>query len=263
MIRLFRIEMRKLFKRRSAWLCIAGLMALPVLLGLVGKYGGDGVKVVDETGKSTTMNGYALTFLTLGFATTFFAPLISSFVAGESLAGEFRDGTLKILLLRPVSRMRIIFVKFAAASIFDILLVIGLATANFTTGAVLFDFGPMDFPGAPPIDQTEAIQRFCVGFGLMIVALIAISALSTLLSTFIPNTAGVIIATLAILIAMRVLGRSQAIKPYLLTTHIDAYTRIFERDGAMIIRSIGALAIYSALFLAVAATIFRKKDFLI
>jgi ABC-2 type transport system permease protein len=59
-------------------------------------------------------------------------PLYTSLVGGDLVAKEAEDGTLRMILCRPVSRLRLLFAKWAAGVVFSAVLVLALG------GAALF-----------------------------------------------------------------------------------------------------------------------------
>ncbi len=66
-------------------------------------------------------------------------PLYATLVGGDMVAKEAEDGTLRMILARPVSRFRILFVKWLTGVIFSAVLVVSLG------GMALF-FARMWFP---------------------------------------------------------------------------------------------------------------------
>jgi len=66
-------------------------------------------------------------------------PLYASLVGGDLVAKEYEDGTLRMILSRPISRVRLLLVKWAAGIIFAGSLV-------FTLGATALGFAALFFP---------------------------------------------------------------------------------------------------------------------
>src|SRR5262245_12195392 len=56
-------------------------------------------------------------------------PLYTSLVGGDIVAKEAEDGTLRMILCRPISRLRLLFAKWFAGVIFCALLVLTLGVA--------------------------------------------------------------------------------------------------------------------------------------
>ena len=66
-------------------------------------------------------------------------PLYTSLVGGDLVAKEVEDGTLRMILCRPISRFRLLFVKWVAGVVFCALLVLVL-------GATALGFARIWFP---------------------------------------------------------------------------------------------------------------------
>ena len=59
------------------------------------------------------MNGYLVTYIILQ-SLLIHIPLLVALVAGDMLAGEANLGTLRLLLTKPISRPKLVMVKFLA-----------------------------------------------------------------------------------------------------------------------------------------------------
>src|SRR5438067_1991897 len=66
-------------------------------------------------------------------------PLYAALVGGDLVAKEAEDGTLRMILSRPISRFRLLFVKWLAGVVFSIVLVTVL-------GAMALAFARIWFP---------------------------------------------------------------------------------------------------------------------
>lgn len=67
-------------------------------------------------------------------------------IAGDSLAGEFASGTIKLLLIRPASRVKILVSKYISMLLFGMLLLLTLFLVSFAVNGILYRFGFMDLP---------------------------------------------------------------------------------------------------------------------
>ena len=75
----------------------------------------------------------------------FHIPLLISFVAGDQLAGEATGGTYRLILIKPVSRTRILFAKYITTLLYTILFVFFLGAISIGLGLVLL--GRRSAPG--------------------------------------------------------------------------------------------------------------------
>src|SRR5690606_35934875 len=66
--------------------------------------------------------------------------LFTIIVAGDSLAGEFATGTIKLLLIRPANRTKILLSKYFASLLFGLLLLAVLFVVSVLANGVLYRF---------------------------------------------------------------------------------------------------------------------------
>lgn len=79
-------------------------------------------------------------FLLLGFTTL--VPFVNIYMVVQitgAIAGEYRSGTIKQLLIRPVSRNKLLFVKWFSMSILGILLISLLVLILYLLNMIFFD----------------------------------------------------------------------------------------------------------------------------
>src|SRR5260370_38391999 len=115
MITLLRIELLKLFRSKGFYLSFAALSAF-VLLMVWGFYsyaqqktGGLATEQFKYTYESKSyFNGLTFTLYSLVFAFSQIIPIFVAMNAGGQIAGERRTGTLRMMCIRPVSRVSII-----------------------------------------------------------------------------------------------------------------------------------------------------------
>ena len=70
-------------------------------------------------------------------------PLYVSLVGGDLVAKEAEDGTLRMILSRPISRIRLLFVKWVAGIIFAVVLVLMLGLTATGFASLLFPWKGM------------------------------------------------------------------------------------------------------------------------
>ena len=64
-------------------------------------------------------------------------------VGGDIVAKEAEDGTLRMILSRPISRLRLILIKWLAGMVFSLLLVIALGAFGILFSSFWFPWGGM------------------------------------------------------------------------------------------------------------------------
>ncbi|SEM72505.1 ABC transporter permease [Paenibacillus sp. OV219] len=72
--------------------------------------------------------------------------LFTVIIAGDSLAGEFSSGTIKLLLIRPASRLKILISKYVSMIMFGLLLLVILFIVSVLFNGLLYRFENMNLP---------------------------------------------------------------------------------------------------------------------
>jgi ABC-2 type transport system permease protein len=200
------------------------------------------------------------------------------------ISGEANMGTLRLLVSKPISRTRLLYVKFTAASVYTFLLLIWVALLSLLLSIVLFGTNELFVPRGQEVNiisSHDILWRYAAAFAFAMIGLITVAALSFMLSTFADNSIGPIVATVCVIIVFTILTQMQipfydnTIKPYLFTTHMLGWKGFFYvkgNEGVTIdgsIENIGAviksaliLAGYAALFLFTAIWYFNRKNIL-
>lgn len=88
--------------------------------------------------------------------------LFTVIVAGDSLAGEFASGTIKLLLIRPASRLKILLSKYVSMLLFGILLLVILFIVSILINGILYGFGNIDLPLIGVNSKGEVVEQSMV-----------------------------------------------------------------------------------------------------
>jgi ABC-2 type transport system permease protein len=198
-------------------------------------------------------------------------PFLISFVAGDQLAGEATAGTYRLILIRPVSRARIFLSKYYTTGIYTVSFVGFLGVLSVGLALLLLGRGDMIIlsRGLLILPAGDVAWRFLVAYALAAWAMLTIASLAFLFSSFVENAIGPIIATIGVnviflMITVIPAELFQTIRPYLYTTYMDIWQRVFDdpipwsRVGA----SAATLGGFSFWFALIAWLIFRRKDIL-
>lgn len=276
MISLLKIELYKTFKRPRTYISFGIVAAISLVIQLAMLSGGKdfvsfGMQgVTDQFDvQGNIINGYFVTYIILQ-SLLVQIPLLVALVAGDMLAGEANIGTLRLLLTKPLSRPKLIGVKFLASIVYTVLLIIWLAVVGLFLSLLIFGKGDMINMKSDTfimILQDDIMWRYIAAFGFACLAMTAIAALSMMLSAFADNSIGPIISTMGIVVVLTILSNLELplfniIKPYLFTTHMIGWKGFFDDPVpyAAIGRSATVLVVYTMLFLGTTIAYFNKKD---
>jgi len=292
MWKLLQIELFKIFRRPRTYIPFGAIAAMILIIQLGLKFDGLSYMELLMSSLSDTfnmpyslmLNGYLVAFVILN-TLLIQVPLLVALVAGDMVAGEANMGTLRLLVTRPVSRTQLMLVKFGASVIYTMLLLVWMALLALFLSMWIFGTNDMFIARDTVLEhirEADVMWRYIAAFGYAMVALSTVAALAFLLSVFAENSIGPIVATISIVIVLTILSEMRipiydnTVKPWLFTSHMLAWKGFFysQSDGQggtingsvenlpSILRSLGILLAYIAIFVTAAVWTFRKKDIL-
>jgi ABC-2 type transport system permease protein len=155
------------------------LLAVAVYLSADRLAPGEGPPFLDRV----TQNGFFTGFTAMLLALPLFLPLTISVVAGDTIAGEAGLGTLRYLLIAPVSRVRLLIVKYLGTLVFALAGTFTLMIAGAIIGAILFPVGPVTLLSGDVIQIPEALGRMALVALYTTVSMMGMLALGLFIST--------------------------------------------------------------------------------
>jgi len=224
--RLLRSELRLVFGRRRNIALLGALACVPVLIAVAirlaggpdrnGRGGADGPAFIG----AIAGNGLFVAFTALVVTLPLFLPLAVSVAAGEAVAGEASIGTLRSMLVVPVSRTRLLVVKFVGVVAFGVAAAFTVAIAGLLIGLALFPIGPVTLLSGGTLPVGAAVVRvFMVALyvAAMLAGLAAIGLFASTL-TEVPIAAMAVTAITAVVVEiLDAVPQISAIHPYLLS----------------------------------------------
>lgn len=248
MITQLRIELLKLIRSKGFYLSFAALSAF-VLLMLWGFYSYAQQKTSGLAGgqfkytyESTSyFNGLTFTLYSLMFAFSLVIPIFVAMSAGTQIAGERRSGTLRMICIRPVSRVSILLSKFLVVAIHTYLLMAFFIGLNLLVGLLFVGWGNLELYPGPlnlvdepgTILRDEALRRFLYASFSGTWALLVVAAVATLLSVLFENPVTAVATTLAVYLMLYIVGRIEffiALSPFFFTTDMDFWRVVLKPE---------------------------------
>ncbi|MGI8799630.1 MAG: ABC transporter permease subunit [Pseudonocardia sp.] len=269
--RLLRSELR-LVLRRPRTLVIFGLFALLPVVMAIGiaiagaRSGGPNGGLI----ASVVGNGLVLPVAALGLALTLLLlPLGVSMTAADALAGEAAHGTMRGLLLAPVSRLRLVGVKAVGVLAVALLAVAVISLVGALAGTIIVgnsagDGGLLTLSGTA-VGAGEAIGRVALAAGWTVVQLGAVGAVALAVSSLTDHPLVVLAVLLGGAIMFGVLSAIPALdwlQPYLLITGWPAIADVLRDPvplDALADTSLKAVC-YVAIGLGIALTRMGTRD---
>jgi ABC-2 type transport system permease protein len=221
--RFLRNELRLVFRRRRNIVLLAVLGLAPLLIGIAIKvspptHSGDGPQFLDKV----TGNGLFLVFTALVVTLPVFLPLATAIVAGDTIAGEASQGTLRSILTVPVSRTRLLLTKWLAAVIFVFAAVVVVGVVALSTGAAFFPLGRVTLLSGDTVTLTDGLLRAALVAGYVAISLVGLATIGLLFSTLTEVPVAAMAMTLGFVIVSAVMDgvpQLHVLHPYLLSHH--------------------------------------------
>ncbi|PZS23664.1 MAG: hypothetical protein DLM61_23740 [Pseudonocardiales bacterium] len=231
--RLLRSELRWVLRRPRTQIGLGILALVPVLMGI-------GIVATDSPGGSGLLtqiagNGLVLPVVALSISLALLLPLAVTMAAADALAGESAHGTLRGLLLAPVSRPRLVLVKAVGVLSVAMAAVTAVTLVGIVTGLVLV--GPSGTAhGMLTLSGTEvgpgsALLRVSLAAAWTVGQLAAVGAVALTVSSATEHPLVVLAAVLGGLIVFGVLSSIPALdwlQPMLLTNGWFAITDVLR-----------------------------------
>jgi len=265
-----RVELAKLFRRPRTWISMVLTCALPFMVAVfitithLAPPPGQGSAFLS----AVLQNGELYPAAALALVLPVFLPVAVAVVAGDSIAGEAAGGTLRYLLVRPVSRTRLLVAKLISVIAYVLLVVLAVTFTAYATG--IFLLGPSraaavgQVPGgaggavpggvsgiagqAPtagqaaggavtslsgaPLSLLQLAERIAGAIAFITVSMLGVAAIALFLSTITDSALGSALGALAALVASEVLvtlNAATVVQPYLPTRYWLAWIDFFRQ----------------------------------
>ncbi|MCG8601622.1 MAG: ABC transporter permease subunit [Verrucomicrobiales bacterium] len=232
-------ELYRLFARRRTYIGFGIFLLVEIVFYLIWTRGG-GARQLERMiqnvagGLDEYLSGLTIAFLMVAFTMLMLGVIFVSLVAGDILAKESEDGNLRLLLVRPVSRFRLLLLKFLSCQIYTTALFLFVAFSSLVVGCLGQGWGggmlvwAPDLPKVSLFEWWEGMSRYffaILGFSIVYMPVIGIAFL---LGCFRIKPAAATIVTIALIIADRILGKMsmEAFDPYreyFITSRMDAW----------------------------------------
>lgn len=192
-------------------------------------------------------------------------------IAGDMVAGEFSWGTVKLLLIRPAKRWKILLAKYLTTLWFAFTLLAVLFISTWILGGILYGFSGMSVPHLyyedGGVKEGSMFINVIQTFGVQSIQLIMIVTIAFMLSSVFRSS------SIAVGLAIVILFTGEAVAKLLLSnfsfgkyflfanTDLTPYIEgVPLQEGMTLGFSITVLFVYFILFNAASFLLFGKRD---
>jgi ABC-2 type transport system permease protein len=262
----YRWEIRKLIVQKRTYIGLGAALAVPLIFITALLLGGDNGGPDDVPfGRYVRESGLAIPLVCMFFGSIWLFPLITALVAGDIVATEDHNGTLKTILTRSVERWHVFAGKTLAALTYAFVALALFLAVGLVVGGLIWGFNPLISLSGTRVSVGRGLVLLGAGGLAYFLPVAAIAAIALLLSTVTHNSAAAVVGTLMASIIMQLLGVISALDfthPYLLSTQFDAWQGFLREpvDWAPIVRGAWVSAAYALPALAAAFIVFLRRD---
>jgi ABC-2 type transport system permease protein len=274
--RQFGFELLKLFARPRTYLGFIFFLAIElfILLGTqlpINRHRMEHEMMLEGLDLSQYFGGLTVAFQMIAWTALTLGSIYLALVCGDIMSKEVEDGTMRMVLSRPVSRGRILLLKYLACVVYTAVLTLFVVAACL--GLSILGKGTGGLVVMAPWEHVTGVFTPGVGlerFGLAAIALafclLTISTLGFMFSCLNLKPATATILTLSVYLMDDILRNVPLFSSYrddFLTHHAGVWQHFFEMDipWRRIAHSFAYLGTFDLAALAVAALYFFRRDF--
>jgi ABC-2 type transport system permease protein len=262
----WRWELRKLVSQKRTYLGLFLATILPVIFVVVenihqrGGHGRDNLFA-----SQITQSGLATPVLMLLFLSVFMLPLIASLVAGDVVANEDGNGTLKTILTRSVDRGQVFAAKTLTAMTYATIAVFLSAAVATIAGVASWGFKSITTYSGTVVAAPKGLLLVFAANLCYLIPLLTVVSIGVLLSTTTRNSAAAVVGTVGLVILLLVVGQIpglEGLHPYLLNEQFENWHGLLRTptDWAPITHSAWVCALYAVPSLIAAYMVFLRRD---
>jgi ABC-2 type transport system permease protein len=196
-------------------------------------------------------------------------PLYASLIGGDLVAKEAEDGTLRMILSRPISRLRLLLLKWLAGAVFSLVLVMALGLFGVAFGSLWFPWKGLFVlvPGElfSVFDASAGLRHYTAAYLLMATKACTVMGLAFMFSCFNVKPAAATILAISFVFVnfiMQNIPYFHDLQHWFLTYHLNIWLFMFAQPIPWwkIGESLSILLGFNLTFLVIGVTVFQMRD---
>ncbi len=269
-----RNELWKLFGKKRTYIGFAMFLVAQNVITLVFRYSNASRSMVRQLENNGYLAEQFISSLTISTIMLFpiayvLLPLYVSLVGGDLVAKEAEDGTLRMILARPISRLRLLIIKWVAGAVFSVLLIFALGIFGLLFSSLFFKWGGLFvmIPGEifSIFDARSGLGHYIAAHIALTTKAISIMGLAFMFSCFNVKPAAATILALSFVFVNFILMQIpffKEIQHWFLTYHLNLWQNMFAdvipwwRVG----QSLSILCGFNVTFVIIGCTVFQVRD---
>ncbi len=262
----YRWELRKLRAQKRTYLGLGLAAVVPIIfVSAVALHGGDRGPEDVAFGRYIHETGLAFPLVLLFFGSIWMFPLITALVAGDIVAAEDHNGTLKTILTRSLERGQIFAGKTLATATYAIAAILLMGVIAVVAGSIESGLNSLVTLSGTTISAAKGLRLVGASLLVYLMPILAVACIGLLLSTVTRNSAAAVVGTLMVSLLIQLIGILPglgALHPYLLSTQFNAWQGLLRApiDWSPIVRGAWVCSLYGLPSLAAAYLVFLRRD---
>ena len=273
--RQFSAELVKMFARKRTWIGFGAFVVLEILVLSLSRTGAaqrilrhqieSGGELFEEYSK-----GLSLAFTMMAATVALLGAIFLALVSGDIVSKEVEDGTMRMTLCRPVSRLRVLGVKFLSSLVYCFVLIVFIGVTALMTGVAWQGLGSLCalIPEEKLLafyPQDEGLMRYFAAMPCVALSFCTIVSLAFMFSCCNMKPASATIVSLAILFTDRILDffpQFASFTPWFMTSHMVTWLNVFRSPlpWPKMLEDYLYLFGLDATFVLVGCAIFLRRD---
>jgi len=236
-----RFELLKLFARKRTYIGFAAFLVMEMMMLFLLNLPRTKMHMrhlIEQNGYGFDeyYSGTTLAMIILFRTSTLLGSLYLALVAGDLIAKEIEDGTMRMLLCRPVSRIRVTLLKYLACVVYTFALIFFIGVTALLAGLAFRGYGglfisPEEGGVFSLIAPARGICLYLCAIPMLSLSMVTISSLGFLFSCCNMKPAAATTVTLSVIfldLIFHAIPYFESIRPYFITTHLSTWMHIFE-----------------------------------
>lgn len=272
----WRAELWKMMARKRTFLGFGAFIVLEIVLLIVFQL--ESVEnffrsMISKQGEmfESYFSALTLAYLVVRMAVFLLGGIYLCLVAGDVVAKESEDGNLRLLLSRPISRLRLLTLKFASCLVYCFVLIQFVAWSALLLGISVRGWGGGLFAFAPEMElmaffnASEGLYRYALATVSMAMSMSMACCIAFFFSCWRIKPSAATITALSYLFLDMILREGRFMDNYkhlLITHYMSSWSMVFmeEIPWAIMARNYATLAGVGLTLFVLGAAIFESRD---
>ena len=259
-------ELRKQTFRMRTYIALGLMAGIPILMTLAIEFGR---RPRDERNffALASHSGINVPLAALTAASTFLLVVVVALFAGGSIAEESGWGSLRYLLVRPISRSRLLASKLVVSCLLAFAATVLIALSGLIAGTIFFGWHPVLTPDGTVFSQGAALGKLAIATVYVAWCMSGVVALAFMISTMTDTSMGAVIGAVGLSVISTILDAISSlgsVRDVLITRYWHAWEGLFANPSKSSDMFNGFLLQlpYVVVFLALAWWWFHRRDVL-